>query len=165
MGNPKYDRSTGPDLYRRSLYTYWKRTVPHPAMVTFDAAERNVCIVRRQATSTPLQALALLNDVQIVEAAKMLGQKMQQQPGTVEERLAWTFRTITGRTILPRESVVLVKLWQEQRELFAKDPSASQKLLATGDAKVDPTLKTDDLAASCIVALALLNHDEAVQRR
>src|SRR5438067_7321582 len=72
MGNPKYDQSKGGDLHRRSLYTYWKRTVPPPAMVTFDAAERNVCIVRRQPTSTPLQALALLNDTQIVEAARVM---------------------------------------------------------------------------------------------
>lgn len=165
MGNPKYDQSKGPDLYRRSLYTFWKRTVPHPAMVTFDAAERNVCIVRRQSTSTPLQALALLNDVQMVESAKMLGQRMQQQQGTLEERLAWAFRTVTGRAVLPRESAVLVKLWQEQRAFFAKDQTATQKLLATGETKVDPTIASDELAASCIVALTLLNHDEAVQRR
>ena len=134
-------------------------------MVTFDAAERNVCIVRRQSTSTPLQALALLNDVQMVEAAKLLGQRMQQQPGKLEERLAWAFRSVTGRAILSKETAVLVKLWEEQRSLFAKDQSAVQKLLATGETKVDPKLAADELAASTIVALALLNHDEAVQRR
>src|SRR5262249_23389656 len=75
MGRPHYPRSRGPDLYRRSLYTFWKRTVPHPQMTTFDAADRSVCSARRQATSTPLQALALLNDPQTVEAARFLGQR------------------------------------------------------------------------------------------
>src|SRR5262249_23670351 len=79
MGPPKYNGAQGPDLYRRSLYTFWKRTVAHPAMIAFDAAERNVCIVRRQSTSTPLQALALLNDTQIVEAARHLGQRMLKE--------------------------------------------------------------------------------------
>ena len=81
MGGPHYDQSHGPDLYRRSLYTFWKRTVPNPAMVAFDASERNVCAVRRQSTSTPLQALALLNDPQIVEAARHLGQRMLKEGG------------------------------------------------------------------------------------
>ncbi|HQR05960.1 MAG TPA: DUF1553 domain-containing protein [Gemmatales bacterium] len=165
MGNPKYDQSHGADLYRRSLYTFWKRTVPHPAMITFDAAERNVCIVRRQATSTPLQALALLNDIQLVEAAKILGQKMMQQPGTLEQRIAWMFRTVTGRAILPKESEVLVRLWNAQKAMYAKDLEAVKKLLAIGETKVDPKLAIEDLAASAIVAQAMLNHDEVVQRR
>lgn len=165
MGNPKYDQSHGADLYRRSLYTYWKRTVPHPAMITFDAAERNVCIVRRQATSTPLQALALLNDVQLVEAAKVLGQKMLQQPGTMEQRIAWMFRTVTGRMILPKESEVLVKLWNAQKAMYATNHEVAKKLLAIGETKVDPKLAVEELAASAIVAQAMLNHDEVVQRR
>lgn len=165
MGNPKYDRSKGADLYRRSLYTYWKRTVPHPAMVTFDAAERNVCIVRRQSTSTPLQALALLNDVQMVEAAKQLGQRMQQQPGTLEDRLRWAYRQVTCRIATEKEVSLLAKLWSEQRAMYQKDPVAVQKLLASGDSKVDPKLPVDELAASTIVALALFNHDGAVMRR
>lgn len=165
MGNPKYDRSKGPDLYRRSLYTFWKRTVPHPAMITFDAAERNVCIVRRQSTSTPLQALALLNDVQMVEAAKLLGQRMNQQGGTREEQLAWAFRTVTGRTSTSRELAILGKLWNEQHELYQKDQSAVQKLLAVGETNVNDRYPAAELAANTVVALALFNHDEAVHRR
>ena len=72
MGNPVYDQDKGEGLYRRSLYTFWKRSVPPPAMMAFDAADKNVCTVKRQSTSTPLQALALLNDTQIVEAARFV---------------------------------------------------------------------------------------------
>ena len=86
MGAPQYDQGKGDDLYRRSLYTFWKRTVPHPAMIAFDAADRNVCTVRRQSTSTPLQALALLNDTQIIEAARHLGQRMLKEGGKTTGR-------------------------------------------------------------------------------
>jgi hypothetical protein len=166
MGSPRYDRARGPDLYRRSLYTFWKRTVPHPAMVTFDAAERNVCIVRRQSTSTPLQALALLNDPQIVEAARFLGQRMLREGGaTPREQVAWLFRTATGRTATERERDVLMRLLAEQRELFKADPQAATKLLAVGDARNEPKLDTVDVAASAVLALTVLNHDEAVMRR
>ncbi|MBL8823927.1 MAG: DUF1553 domain-containing protein [Planctomycetia bacterium] len=165
MGNPKYDRSKGPDLYRRSLYTFWKRTVPHPAMITFDAAERNVCIVRRQSTSTPLQALALLNDVQMVEAAKIMGQRMHQSGGSREEQLAWAFRNVTGRASTPRELDILGKLWKEQFSLYEKDQAAVQKLLAVGETNVNDRYPAAELAANTVVALALFNHDEAVHRR
>jgi hypothetical protein len=166
MGSPRYDRSRGPDLYRRSLYTFWKRTVPHPAMVTFDAAERNVCIVRRQSTSTPLQALALLNDPQIVEAARFLGQRMLKEGGaTPKERVAWLFRAATGRPASEREENVLTRLLAEQKELFKADPKAAAKLLGVGDARSDTKLDAVDVAASTVLALTVLNHDEAVMRR
>jgi hypothetical protein len=166
MGGPHYDRARGPDLYRRSLYTFWKRTVPHPAMITFDAAERNVCIVRRQSTSTPLQALALLNDPQIMEAARMLGQRMLREGGRTDaERAAWAFRTVTGRPATAKETAVLVRLLAEQKELFRADRPAAKKLLAVGDAKCDPGLDSAELAAAAVLALAVLNHDEAVLRR
>ena len=103
MGSPTYDQSHGADLHRRSLYTYWKRTVPHPAMVTFDAAERNVCSARRQSTSTPLQALALLNDVQIVEAARLLSERMQKEGGPSDKsKVAWVFCQVAGRVATTR---------------------------------------------------------------
>jgi hypothetical protein len=166
MGSPRYDRGRGPDLYRRSLYTYWKRTVPHPAMITFDAAQRNVCIVRRQSTSTPLQALALLNDPQMVEAARFLGQRMLKEGGkTANEQVAWVFRMATGRTATDREVNILARLFDEQKELFKGDPKAAAKLLAVGDARNDPKLDAVEVAASTVLALTVLNHDEAVMRR
>jgi hypothetical protein len=166
MGSPHYDRSRGPDLYRRSLYTFWKRTVPHPAMVAFDAAARNVCIVRRQSTSTPLQALALLNDPQIVEAARFLGQRMLKEGGTTaRERVAWVFCATTGRAATDREVIILARLFAEQRELFQRDPKAAAKLLAVGDGRNDAKLDPVEAAASTVLALTILNHDEAVMRR
>jgi hypothetical protein len=166
MGAPKYDQGKGPDLHRRSLYTFWKRTVPHPAMIAFDAAERNVCLVRRQSTSTPLQALALLNDTQMVEAARHLGQRMLAEGGTtLPDRVAWAFRTATGRLPSKKERDVLVKLYEEQRDLFAANDDAAGRLLAVGEAKNKSGWPRPDICAGTVLSLALLNHDEAVMRR
>jgi mono/diheme cytochrome c family protein len=166
MGRPKYPRSKGEDLYRRSLYTVWKRTAPHPQLTTFDAADRSVCTVQRQATNTPLQALALLNDPQIVEAARFLGQRMLKEGGdTPAARAAWAFRTVTGRPPTEREAAILVKLHDEQKAEFAANPKDAEKLLAVGDSEPDPKLDKVELAAAATLALAVLNHDEAVNRR
>src|SRR5207342_1498829 len=111
MGRPGYPRSKGPDLYRRGLYTFWKRTAPPPGMTTFDAADRSVCSARRQSTSTPLQALNLLNDPTIVEAARFLGQRLLKEGGkTTAERAPWAFRTVTGRKPSEKELALLVRL-------------------------------------------------------
>jgi len=166
MGNPKYDQGHGEDLRRRSLYTFWKRTVPPPTMIAFDAPERNVCVVRRQSTSTPLQSLALLNDTQIVEAARWVSERMSKEGGAaLDDRISWAFRLLTSRRATPKELAVLKQLFQEQRELFAHDQQAAAKLLAVGEEPNDPSLPPVDLAAGTILAEALLNHDEAVMRR
>jgi mono/diheme cytochrome c family protein len=166
MGNPKYDMGHGAELHRRSLYTFWKRTVPPPAMIAFDAAERNVCVVRRQSTSTPLQALALLNDVQVVEAARLLAERMFKEGGaTLDDRIGWAFRRVTSRHPTAGEQAVLKQLFQEQRDLFAADAPAAARLLAVGDEPNDPGLPPVDLAAGTVLAEALLNHDESVMRR
>jgi Protein of unknown function (DUF1553)/Protein of unknown function (DUF1549)/Planctomycete cytochrome C/Concanavalin A-like lectin/glucanases superfamily len=166
MGRPNYPRSKGADLYRRGLYTFWKRTAPPPTMVTFDAADRSVCNARRQSTSTPLQALALLNDPQIVEAARFLGQRTLLEGGTTPEaRIGWMFRTTTGRAASEKELAVLKSIWADQRAAFQADAKATDKLLSVGDAKSDPKLDKTDLAAATVTALAVLNHDEAVHRR
>lgn len=166
MGKPNYDQSHGADLYRRSLYTFWKRTVPPPSLMTFDAADRSYCTVRRQSTSTPLQALTLLNDPQIVEAARFIAQRMLKEGGeTNEQQLAWAFRLITTRPATPRELAILAQMLAEQRSLFAADEAAVQKLLTVGESKPDTGLNPTDLAARTVVALAILNHDEAVHTR
>ena len=164
--NSSYGQGHDEDLHRRSLYTYWKRTVPPPAMITFDAAERNVCVVRRQSTSTPLQALVLLNDPQIIEAARWTGQRILKEGGaTRADQVEFAFRLVTGRAPSKREVEVLERLWVEQQQRFAADPGAAAQLLAVGEAKADPSLSAPDLAATTILAQALLNHDEALMRR
>ena len=166
MGKPNYDQGKGDDLHRRSLYTFWKRTVPPPTMTGFDAADRSYCTVRRQNTSTPLQALALLNDTQIIEAARLVSQRMMKEGGaTADERVPWVFRTITGRPPSAKELPVLKRLFEEQRAQFAANTNAASQLLKVGEAKNDPTLDPVDLAAGTVLAEALFNHDDAVMKR
>jgi hypothetical protein len=144
MGKPHYDQGHGADLY----------------------ADRSYCTARRQSTSTPLQALALLNDTQIAEAARFAGERMFREGGsTTDARLAYLFRLITSREPRPPESAILAQLYQEQLALFDRDPDAAAKLLEVGEAKLDTTLPKDQLAAAAVVAQALFNHDEAIMRR
>lgn len=166
MGRPQYDQGHGDDLHRRSLYTYWKRTVPPPSMVTFDSAERNVCVAQRQSTSTPLQALALLNDVQFVEAARIAAQRMLKEGGTTPEaQVKWLFRTVVGRQATDREVSILIRLLKEQQDLFTTDKSQAEKLLTVGEVKHDKTLDPVALAAATVLAEAIFNLDEAIMRR
>jgi len=164
MGKPSYGQGQGDDLHRRSLYTFWKRTVPPPSMMTFDAADRSYCSVRRQSTSTPLQALTLLNDVQFAEAARLAATRAIAEP-ELDGRITYLFRAITSRHPQPAELVVLRRLYAEQREHFAAEPSSAQKLLAFGEAKSNPALPAADFAALTVLAQTLQNHDEALMRR
>ncbi len=166
MGNPSYDQDQGEGLYRRSLYTFWKRTVPPPAMTLFDAADKSNCTVKRQSTSTPLQALALLNDPQIVEAARFVSRRMLTEGGaTIGERIAWAFRLVTGRAATAGELAVLKQLFAEQRERFAAEPDAATKLLTVGEKPHDEKIDRADHAAGTVLGIALFNHDGAVMRR
>jgi hypothetical protein len=166
MGKPKYEQSKGEGLYRRSLYTFWKRTVPPPTMITFDAGERNVCAASRQSTSTPLQALAMLNDVQVVEAARFIGQRMLKEGGTLrDEQLRWVFRLVTSRDASDREIGVLAELFEEQREIYSIDCLGAEEIRAVGEAKAEDAIPPADLAAATVLAKALLNFDEALMRR
>jgi hypothetical protein len=166
MGRPQYNQGHGDDLHRRSLYTYWKRSVAPPVMLAFDAPDHNYCVARRQSTSTPLQALALLNDVQITEAARFISQRMLTEGGkSAQERSAWLFELIADRPATEKELPILKRMFDEQRALFAADPSAAKKLLAVGEAKIDASLDPIDLAAGTVLAEAILNHDEAIMRR
>jgi hypothetical protein len=166
MGRPAYPRSKGPDLYRRTLYTFWKRTAPPPTSTAFDSADRSVCTARRQSTSTPLQALALLNDPQIVEAARFLGQRMLKEGGSTRaDQAAWAFRVVATRAASDRERAILARLYDEEATFFGSDPKAAEKLLSVGDGKPDASLKPAELAAATSVALTVLNHDAAVVRR
>lgn len=162
----RYDQDKGEGLYRRSLYSFWKRTSPHPVMMAFDGAERNVCVMRRQATSTPLQALILLNDPQFTEAARFVGQRMLKEGGaTLDEQMALGFRLLTQRAPRQRELAILKKAFTEQRALFESRKSDVLALLAVGERVNDPSLDPIDLAAATMVASTLFSHDEAVMLR
>jgi hypothetical protein len=120
----------------------------------------------RQSTSTPLQALALLNDIQLVEAARFVAELMLQKGGaTRDDQLRWAFRTVTSRTPSVRELSILSRLHDEQHELFSQDPEAMNKLINYGETRTNVSLPPADLAAATVVAVALLNHDEAIMRR
>jgi hypothetical protein len=161
-----YTQGRGADLYRRSLYTVWKRSSPPPSATSFDAAERLFCTVNRQRTSTPLQALILLNDPQYVEAARKLGERMVLEGGpTPSGRVALAFRLLTGRAPLASELALLETLYAEQRTRFVKDPVAARRLLAVGEAPRDNAVPAADVAAASVVASTMMNMDEAVMKR
>jgi hypothetical protein len=161
-----YTQGHGDDLHRRSLYTVWKRSSPPPAATSFDAAERLFCTVNRQRTSTPLQALILLNDPQYVEAARKVGERMILEGGKASsDRVSVAFRLLTGRTPMPSELALLETLYAEQRAAFAKDPAAARRLLATGEAPRNAALPAAEVAAASVVASTVMNMDDAVTKR
>ena len=162
----KYVQDTGESLYRRSLYTFWKRSSPPPAMVAFDVADRSVCTIRRARTNTPLQALGLLNDPQFVEAARLLAERMVREGGSaVDQRLRFGFRLATARSPSPREMELLRALHRKQRTHVALKGSGSLKLLQVGEWKRDERLAADEVATYTVVANTLLNLDEFVTKR
>ncbi|GMU25047.1 MAG: hypothetical protein AMXMBFR13_51180 [Phycisphaerae bacterium] len=163
---PEYQRDTGEGLYRRSLYTFWRRTTPPPNMMVFDAAGREICSVRRQLTLTPLQPLVLLNDPQFVEAARAFGERMLKEGGTTPEaRTAWGFREATGRAVTGAEAKALCALYDEQLAYFRQDPSRAEKLLKVGDYRHEVSLPADELAAAAVTAGALLSLDATIMLR
>ncbi|MEQ9438166.1 MAG: DUF1553 domain-containing protein [Cyclobacteriaceae bacterium] len=162
IGENKYRPSKGQGLYRRSLYTYWKRTIPPPTMVMFDAPERTICAVKRQSTSTPLQSLALLNDPQIVEAARKLAEVMLKKGDeTLKEQIAYGFQAMTSRMPKEEELEILMALYEEKQAYFQSKPEEAQKLLHVGDSPCDPDLEPAQVAALTVVANTLFNLDEA----
>lgn len=159
----EYVQDHGNDLYRRSLYTIWKRTTPPPAMMNFDTSERNLCIVKRQSTSTPLQALVLMNDPQFVEASRILAERMYLEGGASDEsRIAFGFRALTSRGPSADEMHVLRALLQEERRDYEGNKAAARKLLATGEFPRDRALPSPEVAALAIVASTIMNFDATI---
>ncbi|MEQ8836993.1 MAG: DUF1553 domain-containing protein, partial [Lacipirellulaceae bacterium] len=154
----------GEKLYRRSLYTYWKRTSPPPNLATFDAPNRETCVIARQKTNTPLQALVLLNDVQFVEAALKLAERMLHHSKDEAVRIEWAFEEVLSRPPSPNEIAILMNLVQRETSRFRKDPRAAKKLLARGEASLDEELKPVELAAWTQVAAVMLNLSETITR-
>ncbi len=159
----KYEQDHGEGLYRRSLYTYWKRTIGPPEMMTFDAATRESCVVRETRTNTPLQALNLMNDVSYVEAARVLAERVMREGGaSVDERLRLAFQLATARPPNAAESQALRESWQAQLAYFAKQPAKAEALLKMGEKPADTTLNQTELAAYAMVASLILNLDEVI---
>jgi hypothetical protein len=164
-GGADYERDKGEALYRRSLYTYWKRAVPPPGMMTFDAAGREACVVRENRTNTPLQALALMNDEAYLEAARKLAERMMREGGATEaDRLSRGFGLALLRPPSQRESAVLLASLHHYRDRYETDPVAANKLLAYGDSKSPDDLKKSELAAWTMLASMILNLDETVTK-
>ncbi len=160
-----YVQSHGDDLYRRTMYTFWKRTSPPPSLSTFDAPDREICTVRRATTNTPLQALVLLNDPTYVEASRNLGQRMMKEGGaSIDDRLAFAFRLATSRRPKPEERAILREVFDRELAAFRRDPSKAEKFLEVGESPRDRALDPAELAAYGTVAGMILNLDEAVTK-
>ena len=164
--NKTYQQDKGEALYRRSLYTFWRRTSPPPSMLSFDAMSRESCIARRETTSTPLQSLVLLNDPQFVEAARMMAERVVRQRGAdLDGRIEDVFRMLTSRRPKAPERGVMRRLYQEQLKYFMAHPESAEKYLATGEHPRDIGLPAAELAATAVLAGTLMNHDEFVMKR
>jgi hypothetical protein len=164
-GTNIYVEGTGDDLYRRSMYTYWKRSVPNPAMLAFDAPFREACTLRRPRTNTPLQALNLMNDPTYVEAARFLAGRMLTETGTeLDAQLEYGFRLLLARPPQPAELAVLTSAYQRSRVDFSTDAAAVTELLKLGARRSPEALDPVRLAAMTIVASTILNLDEAVMK-
>jgi Protein of unknown function (DUF1553)/Concanavalin A-like lectin/glucanases superfamily/Protein of unknown function (DUF1549) len=161
-----YEADKGDGLYRRSLYTFNRRTSPHPAMIAFDATDRSTCTIVRHRTNTPLQALILLNDPQFVEASRILAERMIREAGqALPERIAYGFRLLTGRRPTAPEINVFARLFDDEKARFSREPAAARELLAVGDAPRDARLNPAETAALAVVANTMMNHDEAFMKR
>lgn len=160
-----YEQSHGEDLYRRSMYTFWKRTCPPPQLQAFDAPDRETCTVNRERTNTPLQALVLLNDPTYVEASRLLAERMMTQGGaTSAERVRFAFRLATARNASDKEVAMLVELFEKQKGRYAPQRDEALKLLANGEHPRNEKLDPIELAAWTNVASTILNLDETVTK-
>ena len=161
-----YVQDHGDKLYRRSLYTFWKRSSPPPSMMSFDAAERAVCTVKRQRTNTPLQSLILMNDPQYVEASRVLAERVQKEGGAgIEDQISTAFRLVVTRRPQASELATLVRLYEEELETFRADSRAALDLLRAGEYPRDARLDPAHTAALTVVASTIMNFDEAVMKR
>ena len=159
-----FKQDHGEKLYRRSLYSRIRRTVPNPSMAIFDMPSREVCNVKRSSSNTPLQALSLLNSVTHVEAAKKLGERMMQFDGDLEDKIYWGFRSVTSRSPEDFEVKVLVDGYRRRLSHFESDHSQADALLKVGESDVLSSLSSVELAAMTTVANVLLNLDEAINK-
>lgn len=159
-----YKRDSGDGLYRRSLYTFWKRSAPPAAMDIFNAPTRESCTVRRERTNTPLQALATMNDVQYVEAAKALAERSMHEEATLDREMDYMTLRLLARPLSAQEKAIVRRSFEDFRRFYETNPLDAEKLLKTGERKADPGLPAAEYAALTMVANEIMNLDEVLNK-
>ena len=163
ISNNKYEQDYGAKLYRRGLYTYWRRTIPPPTMVNFNAAEREVCVVRKEKTNTPLQALTLMNNVVFVESARFLAERMLlEASASRQSQIGYGFELATGRWPSDSELDSLLDSYGKLAKAFDQD--SALQLLSVGEEKRDESLDPVTHAAMTMIASTIMNLDETITR-
>ncbi|MCA9213722.1 MAG: DUF1553 domain-containing protein, partial [Planctomycetales bacterium] len=155
----------GEGLYRRSLYTFWKRTAPAPVMMTLDASKRDVCTVQRERTASPLQAFVLLNDPQFVEASRVMAARLLADEPNIGENIDTAFRRLTSRRPSSTEREILTSLYEKQIEYFAANPDQAAAYLATGNQPEPHGQDRNQVAALTVLINTIMNLDECVMKR
>ena len=164
-GSAKFVQDHDEDLYRRSIYTYWKRSAPHPAMVIFDAPNRETCVLKRPNTNTPLQALAALNDVQVIEASRHFAERViKEGGGTLESKAKFAFELATARSPTPDETATVLEVFENSRATYSADESKGAELLSAGESKRDGSIDQTEHAAWTLVCSMIFNLDEVLTR-
>ena len=159
-----FNQDHGEKLYRRSLYSRIRRTVAHPSMLLFDAPSREVCTVKRVQTNTPLQALALMNEVTYIEASRKFAERMMANGNTMEERITWAFHAATSRQPKRGELELLTDGYERRLARFHEQPKAAEQLLGEGESPLDESLCQAEVAALTTVANVILNLDELINK-
>lgn len=164
ISNNKYEQDQGENLFRRSIYTYWRRTIPPPTMMNFNAAAREVCIVRTEQTNTPLQALTLLNNQTFVEASRALAEQMMGAKHSIEAQIAWGFAAVTARAPKPHELEILQRARARFQLEFEANANSAEQLLSIGESPRNLNLPLPEHAAMTMIASMILNLDEAITK-
>jgi hypothetical protein len=162
----RFSADTGTEkVHRRSLYTFWKRTSPPPQMTTFDAPSREACLVRRERTNTPLQALLSMNEPQFVEASRALAERTLREAGpTTDERLIYMFRLATSRKPDSSDLAELSGCFQDFLAHYTKECGGAKELIVIGESKPDPKFNASELAAWTMIGNVILNLDEVMTK-
>jgi mono/diheme cytochrome c family protein len=165
IGMDEWPVSEGPDLYRRGIYTFWRRVCTYPTFATFDAPSREVCVSRRPRTNTPLQALASLNEPTLLEAARVFAQRILTEGGRDDAaRIDFAFRTCLDRAPTKAEHARLLAFVEQQQKSFSRDAKAAETFINVASTERPPTLEARKLAAWMMLANVLLNLDETITK-
>jgi hypothetical protein len=164
-GGQGYKENEGEGLWRRSLYTYWRRTVAPPNMINFDAPTRETCVIRESRTNTPLQALNLMNDIAYVEAARKLGERMiLEGGGNAESRVRRGYELVLARPPQANESAALSKALAKFESFYRDNPREAESFISHGKSPRNRTINSGELAAWAAIASLILNTDEAITK-